>query len=88
MLRRENGVLMDQDDRMAWWQDDGSLYIAGNGWLNPEEAQQLAAFIKAGPPKRKWKITRTFDDPPTAVHIHEGKFPTVLHDDEIQEVWE
>lgn len=56
--------------------------------LDSHEAAALAAFIQAGPPKKRWRITRTFEERPADVGFNKGSSATQLTDADIEEVWE
>lgn len=62
-LVTENGFFT-----VAEWQE-GTLWLPLQAaWLS-EDAHSLAAFIEAGPPKKKWRITRTFKAMPLSVTV-------------------
>jgi hypothetical protein len=71
---------------VAEWQE-GTLWLPRQGaWLS-EDAHSLAAFIQAGPPKKRWRITRTFGKKPCVVSTDgDPTFVYSLCDSDIEEV--
>jgi hypothetical protein len=52
-----------------------------------EDAKCLSAFIQAGPPKKQWRITRTFGKKPCVVSTDgDPTFVYSLCDSDIEEV--
>lgn len=55
-----------------------------------KDAKCLSAFIQAGPPKKRWRITRTFDEKPSKVVVdacpHYGKDIVILGHSDVEEV--
>jgi hypothetical protein len=66
----------------AWWVN-GWLRVRLS-WAAPEDLQTLAAFIQAGPPKKRWRITRTFDERPLGISTQYGSMTLTGYD--IEEV--
>lgn len=81
---------------VARWGWDGCMYFSGKG-VNGAGVKALADFIAAGPPKKRYRITRTFDWMPTTVSSEQsskeiwtkglsGRQFTNLTPDDIEEI--
>lgn len=94
-IRYSKRVLWDRRMRRAAATigPSGAVTIAGCH-LEPEEAWELSEFLDQCPPKPRYRITRTFEDPPLFVHVLVGPdgakaSPVYLtNDDDYEEVWE
>ena len=73
------------------WQTNGTTWIAGNLW-SKEEAERLAKWILEGPPEKRYRIIKTFDEKPLGVwfrteyNLPDGAFS--INENEIEEVFE
>jgi hypothetical protein len=62
--------LQDCINVLAEWDDQGNLVVDNGGWiLNAENIAKLQAFITDGPPKKRYRITRTFEEKPEWVGV-------------------
>jgi hypothetical protein len=84
---------------VKWGPEEGTLILHDIG-LCANEVKQLVEFILVGPPKKKWKITREFDEKPDIVitgkpdKIEVSKYDSRgaridhLTNKDVKEVWE
>jgi hypothetical protein len=72
---------------IAWWGKDELLNVTGDG-IKSKDIPALIAWLKAGPPKKEWVITRKFEYKPGVVTMYLG--PTIdtvnLTDDDMEQV--
>jgi hypothetical protein len=80
-----------------WFGDKLEIY---KGCWTQSEVEKLVAFIVAGPSKKRYKITRMFDDKPNVILCNRSastpmlspaigdSYPTELNEEDITEVYE
>jgi len=74
---------------VAKW-EDGKLHIALSHieGLTPEEVQTVVDWIMKTIPKKKYRITRLFDNRPSAVSAGMPPGATPLYNEDVEEVYE
>ena len=91
----EDGRKLDKCDglhveNVATWLGDGTLYLYGIKIRTRGDCDSLVDFITCGPPKKKWRITRTFKAMPLSVTVSgipvEYGEKLLLSDSDIEEV--
>lgn len=73
----------------AYWSRDGELVVRTGA--RPDDVPAFIAWLQEGPPKKRWRITKTFPERPVSVDRCGFDTPCVrehLHMEDIEEVWE